>query len=93
MGERTAAKTKGLVKSAEEDALEMSVKLFDWLDGLEPQPTREIIALHEESEDIELKITDTLAQMDQAATKRAEIRKLMWDLEDGTDVSFHLPSL
>jgi len=30
------------VKAGEENALEMLVDLFDWLDGLEPQPTTEI---------------------------------------------------
>ena len=93
VNERTAKKKKELVKDAEEDALEMSVKLFDWLDGLEPQPTREIMALYEKSQAIELVITDTLVEMGQAATKRAEIKKLMRDLENGTNVSFHLPNL
>lgn len=31
------------VKAGEEDALEMLVDLFDWLDGLEPQPTTEVV--------------------------------------------------
>ena len=30
------------VKAAEQDALEVLVNLFDWLDSLEPQPTTEI---------------------------------------------------
>ena len=36
------------VKAGEQSALEMLVDLFDWLDGLEPQPTREIFPLYEE---------------------------------------------
>jgi hypothetical protein len=52
----------------------MLVKLFDWLDGLEPQPTTEMIALYEKSQAIESKITNTLAQMDQTAAKMAEIK-------------------
>ena len=93
MNERTAEKSEEFVKDAEQDALEMLVELFDWLDGLEPQPTRGIIALYEKYQVINSVITDTLAQTSQAATKRAEIKKLMEDLEKGTDVSFHLPSL
>ena len=93
MSEKAAKKRKVLVKDAEQDALEMSVQLFDWLDALEPQPTREIMALYEKSQIIESVITDTLVQMSQAATKTAEIKKLMKDLDNGTDVSFHLPSL
>ena len=51
MNERNAKKRKGLVKGAEQDALKMLVKLFDWLDGLEPQPTREIITHYESMEE------------------------------------------
>jgi hypothetical protein len=36
------------VKAGEQSALEMLVDLFDWLDSLEPQPTREIFPLHDE---------------------------------------------
>src|SRR5258706_11519892 len=90
--ERTVKRIKESMKRAElaeQNALEMLVELFDWLDGLEPQPTRVIIALYGKSQDTELKITDTLAQMGQAAIKMSEIK----NLENGTDVSFHLPSL
>jgi len=31
------------VKAAEQNALEMLVELFDWLDGIEPQPTTELV--------------------------------------------------
>jgi hypothetical protein len=48
------------VKRAEENALEMLVGLVDWLDGLEPQPTTEIITLYEKSQAIESMITNTL---------------------------------
>jgi len=57
---RTEKEIKESVKRAEGDALETLVKLFDWLDGLEPQPTTEIIAIQKKSEDIESKITATL---------------------------------
>ena len=84
---------KKLVKAVEQRALEMSVELFDWLDGLEPQPTKEITALYEKYQAIDSKITDTLGQMYQAAEKTAEIKTLMKEIENGTVVSFHLPSL
>ena len=35
------------VKAGEENALEMMVDLFDWLDGLEPQPTTGIFPVNE----------------------------------------------
>ena len=93
MNQSKAKGIKELVKRAEQSALEMMVELFDWLDGLEPQPTREIIALYEKSQDIESKITNTLAQMGQATTKIAEIKNLLEDFGKNTAVSFHLPSL
>ena len=75
------------VKSAEQQALEMFVDLFNWLDCLEPQPTTEIVALYEKSQAIDAKITNTLAQMDQAAAKMAEIKKLMEELHRKSAVS------
>jgi hypothetical protein len=66
-----------IVMRAEQNGLEMLVDLFDWLDGLEPQPTTEIVDLYEKSQAIEAKITNTLAQMDQAAAKMREIKDLM----------------
>ena len=93
MSRKKAKEMQKAVKSAEENALEMLVDLFDWLDGLEPQPTTEIIALYEKSQAIESKITDTLAQMDQTAAKMAEIKELMKEFEKKSAVSFHLPSL
>ena len=38
---KTKADLRNAVKTSEESALQMLVKLFDWLDGLEPQPTTE----------------------------------------------------
>ena len=52
----------------EERTLEMLVTPFDWLDGLGPQPTAQNTHLYEVSQVLEAIITDTLAQMDQAAT-------------------------
>ena len=76
------------VKDAEQRALEMLVDLFDWLDGLEPQPTTEIVDLYKRSHVIESKITHTLAQMDQASTQMAEINKLVAELQKKSAVSF-----
>jgi hypothetical protein len=75
------------LKTTELEALEMLVLLFDWLDGCEPQPTTEIIYLYELSQEIESAITDTLTQIDQAATKKVEIDKIIDDLKNNSDVS------
>ena len=92
MDRRTENKIKKAVKDAEQNALEMLVELFDWLDGLEPQPTTEIVAIHNKSEEMESKIAGALAQMGQAAAKMVDIKKPMEDLRKGIAVSFHLPS-
>ena len=75
------------VKAGEQKALEMMVKLFDWLDRLESQPTTEIVYLYEISQGIEAMITNTLAQIDQAAAKTMEINHLMLALKKNSDVS------
>ena len=53
---------KEAVKASERDALEMLVDLFDWLDGLEPQPTTKSVSLLEQLHCIVSKITYPLAQ-------------------------------
>ena len=73
--------------AGEQKALQMMVKLFDWLDRLEPQPTVEIVRLYGISQDIEAKITNTLAQVDQAAARTGEINQLMLILKKNSEVS------
>jgi hypothetical protein len=68
-------------------ALDVLVELFDWLDGIEPRPTSEIIKLYKVSQQIEAKITGTLAQVEQAAAKKAAINKLVTALGDHVKVS------
>ena len=46
-----------MLKSSEEEALEMLVNLFDWLDSLERQPTTKPVPLGEASRDVMPKIT------------------------------------
>ena len=93
MDKKTLKKIKQSVELAEENALEMLVELLDWLDGLEPQPTTKIISSYEKSQDIQSKVTCTLAHTSQVAEKTAEIKNLMEDLRKKTAVSFHLPNL
>jgi len=75
------------VQESEQEALEVLVELFDWLDGLEPQPTKEIVYLYGLSQNIEFSITSTLAQMDQAAAKKVEIDELIAKLKANPGVS------
>ena len=91
-GDLNKKKTRMVMRKAvlagEERALEMVVKLFDWLDGLVSQPTTEIVYLYNMSQSIEAMIANTLAQMDQAATKKAEIDKLIRALKNNSKASF-----
>ena len=76
-----------VVKSCEQRALEMLVKLFDWLDDLRPQRATEIVCLHEKYQVINAKTADTLDQIDQAVALKAEINKLMTTLRKNPAVS------
>ena len=74
---KVRAVSRKAVQASENGALEMLVDLFDWLDSRVPQPTKEVVYLYNMSRSSEAKITDTLAQTDQAATKRSRIDKPM----------------
>ena len=78
------------VESAEQNALEMLVDLFDWLNSLEPQSMTGIISLFENYQAIEAKVTDVLAQMNQAATMEVKIEERMEKLQRISAVSFTL---
>ena len=86
--QRVRAEMRRAVQAGEEQALRMLVDLFDWLDGLGSQPTVEIVYLYEISQSIEAMITNTLAQMDQAAAKKVEIDKLMTAIKNNSYVSY-----
>ena len=59
---------RNAVKAGEKNALEMLVELCDWLDGLEPLPTTGMFSLGEETQDVEARIEDAFAPMDQVTT-------------------------
>jgi hypothetical protein len=87
LSKRARVEMRKAVRDGEQRALElMLVTLFDWLDGLQPQPTTEIVYLYDMSQTIEAMITNTLAQMEQAAAKKVEIERLMADLETNSNV-------
>ena len=85
---KVAALVRNEVLAGEEQALEMLVDLFDWLDGLRSQPTTEIVYLYTLSQSLEAMITNAVAEIDQAATKKAEIDKLIVALKNNPEVSF-----
>ena len=86
--QKVRAEMRNAVQAGEEQGLDMLVDLFDWLDGLGPQPTTEIVYLYNLAQSIEAMITNTLAQMDQAAAKKVEIDKLMTAIKNNSYVSY-----
>jgi len=50
------------VKAAEQDALDVLVNLFDWVDGLGPQPTMGAVPHHEESQNIVVNVVTSLSE-------------------------------
>ena len=65
------------VTAGHQTALKMLVKLFNWLDTLEAQPTKEIVSLYEQSIKIDRSISSTLARMTQLAEKRGNLERLI----------------
>lgn len=55
-------------------ALAMLVRMFSWLDILEPMATEEITSLRDQFMKIERKIAETLARMTQLADKRKDLQ-------------------
>ena len=92
--ENRGTMTRMDVRVAHQPALEMLVKLFDWLDGLESQPVTQIVSLYEKYQIIEAKAANTVSQsqMDEAVVKKADIDRLMITLKKNLAVS-HLPCL
>ena len=66
----TRADLRKAVKAGEENAIGMLVELFDWLDGLEPQPTMGMVPLHGATQRIEGTIESASGSMGEVAAKK-----------------------
>jgi len=77
-----------IVKDREQGALEMLVVLFNWMDGLKPQPATEITSLYEVHQNIEVKTTSILYQR----TREVDIDRLTIALKRYSAVSLSLCS-
>jgi len=75
-GDQNMKKGKGAlrreVKAGEENAMEVLVDLFDWLDRLEPQSITKIVPLYQEAQNIMSMIADAHAPMDQVVVRKAK---------------------
>ncbi|PBK99273.1 hypothetical protein ARMGADRAFT_496405 [Armillaria gallica] len=83
--EKTKKQFRQAVLAGEQKALEMLVEMFDWLDGLKPQPTTDIMSLYDQSQKIETEIANTLAIMRQAAKTDKELDDVQRQ-SDGAEV-------
>ena len=71
------------IKEGHQKSLQTVSTIFDWLDGLEPQPTNEIMHLYEQSQQIDRDIDNALSRMTQISDKKRQISKLK-QLADGS---------
>lgn len=76
------------VARGEAKALDMLADVFDWLDQREAQPTKDILELYEQSQEIEKSIQNALARMEQANKKKTELEKFQRDIDKAKLVSF-----
>ena len=71
------ANLRAAVQTGQEDALEMLVDLFDWLDGLEPQPTTNAVPPCGTTHNDKVATAENCAPMGKTAakeTKRSAVR-------------------
>lgn len=72
----------GAVKDGHQKALEEISSIFDWLDGLKPQPTNEIMNLYEQSQQINRDIENAMSRATQISDKKNRVAELK-QLADG----------
>ena len=68
------AEMRNMVKATEEQALEMLVDFFDWLDGLERQPATEAVTLREDLQDTVVTLPGPSAQQMNKPVRKIEER-------------------
>ena len=86
--EDTSDGLKAEVSAGHQATLKVLVKIFNWLDGLEPRATNDITSLYNKSIEIEHRINDTLARMTQLAEAKDVLYKLVED-SNGTELVSH----
>jgi len=72
----------GAVKDGHQKALQEVGSIFDWLDGLKPQPTNEIMNLYEQSQQINRDIENAMSRATQISVKKNRVAELK-QLADG----------
>lgn len=86
-------KSRRSIQEAEGAALDTLVDMFDWLDGLEPQPTLDFISLYEKTQSIDQGIANALARMNASTIKQQSLLELEGDIDQAKEVRSSLANL
>lgn len=73
------------VKEGHQRALEEICAIFDWLDGLKPQPTNDIMNLFEQSQQINRDIENAMSRATQISDKKKKVAELK-QIADGHEL-------
>ncbi|KAF8889502.1 hypothetical protein CPB85DRAFT_1484946 [Mucidula mucida] len=71
---------KAAVSNTYTETIDELTLLFNWMNELEPQPTKEILTLYQQVQEIEMRIGDALASMEQDSTKRKQVELIQADV-------------
>ena len=88
---RAVAELESAVDEGHAKALRALSILFDWLDTLVPQPTKEIINLHKKSEEIERNIANALSRASHLRDKKDELEKIKASMDGNAIVRSFAP--
>ncbi|KAK2467589.1 hypothetical protein APHAL10511_000444 [Amanita phalloides] len=78
---RVLAELESAVNEGHNKALREFALLFDWLDTLTPQPTRDIVTLYEQSQEIERNIANALSRASQLGEKKTKLTEIKQSVE------------
>jgi hypothetical protein len=82
------ARLKRKLGECHNEALEELALVFDWLDTLTPQPTKDIMNLYERYQQIDINIANALSRASQIADKKAELMRIQQSTESNKTVCF-----
>jgi tRNA U34 5-carboxymethylaminomethyl modifying GTPase MnmE/TrmE len=87
---KNPAKLKTLqaaVRDGHRKALEMLADMFNWIDGLEPQATKDIITLYNKSRDMDRSIVNALTRTKEAMDKKQALLAIQAEIDVAKMVS------
>ena len=81
-------KLEKMVDKAHWDAVDVLADFFRWLDSREVQPTTIIVELYKSTRDIDRKIREALNRMDDAASRKKQLRNIELDMATADRVGY-----